>query len=103
MTVLGERGVEHEVREFFKEPFTRDELTAILEKAGMRPSELVSTRSSPYRNERLGEQNLSEDEWLDRMLAEPRLIRRPIFVSDKGVEVGFNKTRYAEIVSELAE
>lgn len=89
----------HEVREFFKEPFTRDELTGILTKAGKKPSELVSTRSSVYRNERLGEQNLTEDEWLDRMLAEPRLIRRPIFVSDEGVEVGFNKQRYAEIAS----
>ncbi len=92
----------HEVREFFKEPFTRDELTSILERAGMQPSELVSKRSSVYRNEQLGDQDISEDAWLDRMLAEPRLIRRPIFVSDDGVEVGFNKDRYAQIVRSLA-
>lgn len=94
--------MDHEVREFFKEPFTRDELTTILRRAGLQPSELVSKRSSVYRNERLGEQELSEDEWLERMLAEPRLIRRPIFVSDNGVDVGFNKDRYAEIVNDLA-
>ena len=29
-------------------------------------------------------------------------IRRPIFVSDNGVDVGFNKDRYAEIVNDLA-
>lgn len=94
--------MDHDVREFFKEPFTREELKGILDRAGMRPSELISTRSSPYRNERLGEQNLSEDEWLDRMLAEPRLIRRPILVTVGGVEVGFGKARYEQIVNDLA-
>ena len=86
--------MEHEVREFFREPFTRDELMSILDRAGMKPSALVSTRSSVYRSERLGERQLSEDDWLERMLAEPRLIRRPILVSDEGVEVGFSKARY---------
>jgi arsenate reductase (glutaredoxin) len=94
--------VDHEVREFFKQPITRDELTSILDRAGMKPSELVSTRSSPYRNENLGEQGLSEDQWLEKMLAEPRLIRRPIFVSDDCVEVGFSKARYEEIARDLA-
>ncbi len=93
--------MDHEVREFFKQPFSRDELTSILDRAGMRPSELISKRSSVYRNDRLGEQNLTEDELLDRMLDEPRLIRRPIFVSDDGVEVGFSKDRYAELMSDL--
>jgi arsenate reductase len=89
--------VDHVVREFFKEPFTRDELSAILAKAGMKPSELVSTRSSVYRNDQLGGKHFTEDEWLERMLAEPRLIRRPILVRDEGVEVGFSKARYEEI------
>lgn len=94
--------MDHEVREFFREPLTRVELESILDRAGMRPSELVSTRSSVYRNERLGEREIGEEEWIERMLAEPRLIRRPILVTDNGVEVGFSKARYAEIVGELA-
>jgi arsenate reductase len=90
------------VREFFKEPFTREELVAILDRAGMKPSELVSTRSTPYRAEKLGDRDLTEDEWLAWLLAEPRLIRRPILVTDDGVEVGFSKARYEEIARELA-
>jgi Spx/MgsR family transcriptional regulator len=100
--VLGEHGVDYEAREFFKEPFTRDELTAVLERTGKQPSELVSTRSTPYRRDNLGEQALSEDEWLDRLLAEPRLLRRPILVTDAGVEIGFNRERYEQIASDLA-
>ena len=93
--------MDFEVREFFKQPLTRDELVSILDRAGMKPSELVSTRSSVYRAEKLGEQDITEDEWLARMLSEPRLIRRPILVRDDGVEVGFGKARYEAITREL--
>ena len=100
--VLDERGVAYEEREYFKEPFTRDELQSVLERANLRPSELVSTRSTVWRNEKLAEQDLSEDDLLDRMLQEPRLVRRPILVSDQGVQVGFNRGRYEELADALA-
>jgi Spx/MgsR family transcriptional regulator len=100
--VLGEHGVDYEAREFFKEALTRDELAAILERAGMSPSKLVSTRSAVYRSEGLGDRDLSDDEWIERMLAEPRLLRRPILVTDDGVEIGFNRDRYEQIATRLA-
>lgn len=100
--MLGEHGVDYEAREFFKEPFSRDELRSVLERSGLTPSELASTRSTPYRRDNLGEQTLSEDEWLDRLLAEPRLIRRPILVTDAGIEIGFNRERYEQIARDLA-
>ena len=95
--------MDYEVREFFKQPFTRTELASILDRAGMQPTELVSTRSRVYRNHQSGGQQVTEAEWLERMLAEPRLIRRPILVTDDGVEVGFSKARYEEIARELTE
>jgi Spx/MgsR family transcriptional regulator len=100
--VLGEHGVDYEAREFFKASFTRDELMAVLEGAGMRPSELVSTRSAPYRNDKLGEREISDDEWVELMLREPRLIRRPILVTDDGVRVGFDRDWYEQKTRELA-
>lgn len=100
--VLDEHGVEYEPREYFKQPFTRNELTAVLKRAAMRPAELVSTRSTVWRNAKMAEQDLSEDDLLERMLEEPRLVRRPILVSDEGVEVGFNRVRYEELAQALA-
>jgi Spx/MgsR family transcriptional regulator len=99
--VLDEHGVEYEPREYFKEPFTRDELASVLERAGLQPSDLVSTRSTVWRNEKMAEQDLSEDELLERMLGEPRLIRRPILISDEGVEIGFKRSRYEELAQAL--
>lgn len=100
--MLGEHGVDFEAREYFKEAFTREELETVLARAGMKPSELVSTRSAPYRKENLGEANLTEDEWLERMLAEPRLVRRPILITDDEVVVGFDRERFERIARALA-
>ena len=100
--VLEEHGVEFQSREFFKEPFTREELESVLERAGMQPSDLVSTRSTVYRNGNMGELDLSEDELLGRMLAEPRLIRRPVLVTNDEVKVGFNRTQFEVTAKQLA-
>lgn len=52
-----------------------------------------SPSAKPYRAKR-GE--LSEDELIDLMLEEPRLIRRPILITGKKVLFGFDATEYAE-------
>jgi len=102
VAVLEEHGVDYEPREFFKDPITSEELASLLDRAGLKPSELVSTRSSVWRNEKLGEQNLAEEELFERMLREPRLLRRPILVTEDGVEIGFNRSRYEQIATSLA-
>ena len=102
LAVLEEHGVEFDVREYFKEPFTREELEAVLEHASMQPFELVSIRSTLYRKEKLGDRDLSEEELLERMLAEPRLIRRPVLVTDDEVIIGFNRARLEGVARRLA-
>lgn len=99
--MLGEHGVDYEAREYFKEPFSRDELEVVMSRSGMKPSDLVSTRSIPYRKEKLAGQNLTEDDLLERILAEPRLVRRPILVTDDEVVVGFDRERYERIARNL--
>jgi Spx/MgsR family transcriptional regulator len=99
---LDANGVSYDVREYFKEPFTREELESLLARASLRAPELLATRSTPYRKERLGEQQLGEGALLNRMLTEPRLIRRPILVTDDEVIVGFDRRRYEAVAQELA-
>ena len=56
--------------------------------------EMFSWRSpsaKPYRDRR-GE--LTEDELIDLMLEEPRLIRRPILITGKEVLFGFDADEY---------
>ena len=57
--------------------------------------EMFSWRSPSAKVFRDRRGNLSDDELIDLMLKEPRLIRRPILVTGKKVLFGFNPTEYA--------
>lgn len=55
-----------------------------------------SPSARPFKDQR-GE--LSDDELIDLMLEEPRLIRRPILITGKKVLFGFDATEYASTLS----
>jgi arsenate reductase (glutaredoxin) len=80
LALLEERGITPEVVRYLDEPPTREELVTLLAKLGMQPSQLVRTGEEVCKAEYAG-RNLSEDDWLDAMLAHPALIERPIFVA----------------------
>lgn len=98
--VLEGLGIDLRVRDFFKEPFSRDELQALGERIAI--SDMFSWRSPssmPYRARRV---EMSDDEMIDAMLEEPRLIRRPILVPPTGAPiVGYGKQSYASLRSGL--
>lgn len=52
-----------------------------------------SPSAKPYRDRR---GKLSDDELIDLMLEEPRLIRRPILITDDQVLFGFDAEEYAK-------
>lgn len=96
--LLYQLGVDVEERDFFAEPMTRDELQNIVSAAGI--DNLFSWRSpsaKPYRDRR---QSVTEDELIDAMLEEPRLIRRPIIFSQNARPIiGFDPSAYAQLKS----
>mgnify|MGYP001309584576 FL=1 len=96
--MLEQRGVSYRARDFFKDRFTRDELAALLARAGLRPRDVLATRSRAYRDLGLAGRQVSDDELLDLMVAEPTLLRRPIVVTDHEVIVGFDARRLEALV-----
>jgi arsenate reductase len=81
-------------RDFFKDPMTREEIMRIASLASV--DEMFSWRSpsaEPYR-ERRG--RLSDNELVSLMLAEPRLVRRPVLVVGDSVLFGFRAKEYAK-------
>ena len=83
-------------RDFFDKALSLEELRGIVTTVGI--ENLFSWRSpsaKPYR-ERRG--TIAEDELIEAMLSEPRLIRRPIVIStDASPIVGFNADAYAKL------
>lgn len=97
--VLKESGVDYEKREFFKDRLTRDELASLLASVGLKASDVVSTRSRPYKDLGLAGKELTDDALLDLMVDEPRLLRRPMVFKGGQVVVGHNETQLRELIS----
>ncbi len=72
-----EKGMDHTVREYLKEPLTEKELGTLVMKLHIQPVELVRTQEELYRKE-LKKLKLNDEEWIKVMVENPKLIRRPI-------------------------
>ena len=93
---LDELGIQVEERDFFASPLTRDELSGLIDAIGI--ENLFSWRSpsaKPYRDHR---DAITDDELIEAMLQEPRLIRRPIVIfPNSDPIVGFNADAYTQL------
>ena len=72
-----EKGLDHRVREYLKDPLNESELSGLLMKLNIKPHELLRTQEEYYRKELKG-LNLNDEEWIKVMVENPKLIRRPI-------------------------
>jgi arsenate reductase-like glutaredoxin family protein len=89
--------VEVNERDFFKEPFTREEIKALLQ--GKSASDMFSYKSPSFKALGLDLAKLSDNDLINLMLKEPRLIRRPIVKIGKNVYFGADSKMMAEIIS----
>jgi arsenate reductase-like glutaredoxin family protein len=89
--------VEINERDFFKTPFTREEIKALLQ--GKPATDMFSFRSPSFKALGLDQAKLSDNDLINLMLKEPRLIRRPIVKIGKSVYFGADSKVLAEIMS----
>lgn len=97
--ILKESGVEYERREYFKDRFTKDELGNLLASHGLTVQDVVSKRSTPYKERDLANIDLSDDEMLDLMVEDPRLLRRPLVISGDKVVIGHNEAQLRDLIA----
>lgn len=87
LKLLQEKGVEIEIVEYLKEVPTHAELEEVLQKLGMKAEDLLRKNEKVFKELYKGK-NLSDAEWIEAMVAEPKLIERPIFVKEDKAVVG---------------
>ena len=80
-------GIEPHVIEYLKTPPSRTMLQRLLERAGMKPRDLLRHKGTPYADLRLDDERLSDEQLIDAMMKHPVLINRPIVVSAIGVKL----------------
>ncbi len=96
---LDDRHIPYERRDFFRDRFTRNELAGVLASAGLTPRDVLSKRARAYK-ELVGDRDLSDDELLDLMIAEPTLLRRPLVIAGDTSVIGFDRVGLERLVSE---
>lgn len=76
-----------EVREYLKDPITKDEIKEILLKSNLNAHEIVRTQEEYYKKNLKG-RNFNSDEWVKILVDNPKLIKRPIVVGKLKAVIG---------------
>ena len=95
--LLKESGKPFTTVNYYERPFSKAQLKSLLKKAGLSLKEILRTKEDIYKELGLAKKDLSDDEWLEVLIAHPDLIQRPIV--EKGEKVIL--ARPAESVKEL--
>jgi arsenate reductase-like glutaredoxin family protein len=88
--------VEFTDHDFFKNPFTPNEIRALLQ--GSKPSEMFNFRSPSFKKLDLNRDQLKSEDLIELMLKEPRLIRRPVVKIGRKVYFGASAETLADII-----
>ena len=88
LALLEERGLETEIVKYLDEVPTKEELKNILSMLGMSSArELMRTKEAIYKELHLSNEN-SEEALLEAMVANPKLIERPIVIQGNQATIG---------------
>ena len=88
---LEEQGLQYVEKNIYHEPLTKDEIKEILMLTDEGTEEIISYRSQAYKNLEDDINQLTMSELLDLLIEEPSLIRRPIIMDDRRLQIGYNE------------
>jgi arsenate reductase len=84
---LRENGAAPKVIEYLKTPPDKATLKSLLKQMGMKAAELIRRKGEVYETAIAPHPELTEDQLIDAMVANPILIERPIVVTAKGAKL----------------
>jgi arsenate reductase len=86
LALLQEKGVDVQIIEYLKTPLTVAELENVARKLGLEPRQFMRHGEAEYAN--VAEKNLTRQELLEAIVKTPRLLERPIAVTDTHAAIG---------------
>ena len=87
LAILNERGIELEITHYLEDTPTVDELREIINKLGVTPYKLIRKGEAIFKQNFKGK-DLNDDEWIQVMVDNPKLIERPIVINGNKAEIG---------------
>lgn len=77
----------YDVREYLKSPPSESEVKALIDQLGLAPHDLLRKKEAEYKLAKLSADS-TEQEIIAAIVAYPRLLERPILITEKGARIG---------------
>lgn len=85
---------EHQIpfieKNLFTEPITKDDIKIMLENTENGFDDIISTRSKVFQTSNIDIDDMSYNELVDFIIENPSVLRRPIIVDDRKLQIGYN-------------
>lgn len=88
---LKEYDISFKERNIFANPLNKEETMQVLRMTENGTEEIISTRSRTFQNLKINLDDLSIDQLIDLVEKNPSLLRRPIIMDDRRLQVGYNE------------
>lgn len=88
---LKEHDISFKERNIFANPLNKEEIMQVLRMTENGTEEIISTRSRTFQNLKINLDDLSIDQLIDLVEKNPSLLRRPIIMDDRHLQVGYNE------------
>jgi len=97
---LDSRKITYQMRDIKEEPFTVIEIQELIQKYGIDLKKLWNTSGILYREKNLKEalKVMSEDEKIELLASNGMLMKRPIFIGNNQIWIGFKEKEWEEII-----
>ncbi|TCJ02112.1 transcriptional regulator SpxA [Cytobacillus praedii] len=88
---LEEHHIDYIERNILSSPITVDELKSILRITEEGVTEIISTKSKTFQELNINIEAISLNEFYHLIIEHPQMLRRPIILDDKRLQVGYNE------------
>ncbi|GIN88782.1 regulatory protein Spx 2 [Heyndrickxia sporothermodurans] len=88
---LEEHHIDYIERNIISSPITVDELKSILRLTEVGATEIISTKSKTFQELNIDIEALSLNEFYSLIIDYPQMLRRPIILDEKRLQVGYNE------------
>lgn len=87
---LNDHQIKFTEKNLFTEPITRQDIKIMLENTENGFEDIISTRSKAFQNLNVSIDDMTYNELVDFIINNPSVLRRPIIVDDRKMQIGYN-------------
>lgn len=86
-----EQGIPYEVKNIFSPSLSKKDVLEIISKSENGTDDIISTRSKIVQEQNIDFDSMTISQLVDFILKNPSILKRPIIIDDRRVQVGYNE------------